>query len=164
MRTLQWRGAGTIAVIAMLLIVGAVGVGRAAPAPPLADLLASETPGFLDLTLVFRPLDCQLPLEIIEELNELALTEAVVVRGVMLGPVPKGKDLDNLLQGLRITFPVVEDSDGHWSEALMQAAIPNPTLFIYRSGLRHAAITLDGLQTLKRYLPKTARALGVGST
>ena len=82
----------------------------------------------------------------------------------MLGPVPKGKDLDNLLQGLRITFQVLEDSDGHWSQALTQAAIPNPTLFIYKSGLRHAAITLDGLETLKRYLPKTARAFSVGST
>ncbi|MXW11033.1 MAG: hypothetical protein F4X47_03040 [Gammaproteobacteria bacterium] len=161
MRSAAWPGVPGLAVLGTLIVIGAVGMGRVNPAPsPLASLLTSEDPGFLDLTLVFRPLDCQLPIEIIEELNELASAEAVTVRGIMIGPLPKGDDLDVLLRGLGVTFPVVEDADGYWSDALIRESIPNPTLFIYKRGLRYASISLEGLQTLKRYLPRTARTVG----
>lgn len=160
----KWRRGSTLAVLAALLVVGAMGMGRAGSAPSLADLLASDAQGYLEFTLVFRPLDCQLPVEIIEELNELALAKPGAVRGIMLGPIPEGDDLDVLLRGLRITFPLEEDANGFWSDALIAESIPNPTLFIYRDGRRYASISLEGLRTLRRYLPRTARALSLWSS
>lgn len=147
-----------LAVLGALMVIGVVGMGRATSAPSLATLLTSDTQEFLDLTLVFRPLDCQLPIELIEELNELAQAKAGAVRGIMIGPLPTGDDLDVLLEGLGITFPVEKDADGSWSDALIEESIPNPTLFIYSNGRRYASVSLEGLQTLKRYLPRTARA------
>ncbi len=164
MRDAPWHGASGLAVLGTLLVIGAVGMGRVAPAPSLASLLDPDEQEYLDLTLVFRPLDCQLPLEIIEELNELARAEVGAVRGIMLGPLPKGRDLDVLLEGLGIAFPVEEDADGSWSDALIRESIPNPTLFIYKRGRRYASVSLEGLETLKRYLPRTVRAFGLAAT
>ena len=128
--------------------------------PPLAELTGASPDRFLDITFVFRPLDCKLAPDLVAELNALSRTNHANVTGVMLQPPIGEGDREVLLTEFGIRFPVVEDHEGEWNRALAALNQTNPLLIIASNGRQYAMFTPRGLGMVRRYLPQSWRKLG----
>lgn len=149
-----------VSVTGSLLVVVAAMVVRSSPPPPLADLIDASPDQFVNITLVFRPLDCKMDPGLIEELNALSTTSFAEVKGVVLQPPVGEGDRETVLREFAIQFPVYEDVDGEWGRALATLNQANPLLVVASNGRQIAAFTPRGLDMVRRYLPTSWRKLG----
>lgn len=143
----------------LILIVSAVAAAASRRPQPLSleRLVAADPDIFLDVTFVFRPLDCKLAPGLIRQLNALARVPDFAVRGVMVQPPIGPGEPEMVLRDFEIRFPVTIDAEGQWTRTLAEERMPNPVLVLSQKGTRLAAVSPQGLAIMQRYLPELAR-------
>ena len=136
----------------MILLLVAAAASLRPERPSLGQLVATDPDAFLDITFVFRPLDCKLAPGLIHELNALATQPHFAVRGVMVQPPIGHGEAETVLQEFAIEFPVTIDWHGQWMKALAEERQVNPVFILSQKGERLAVVSPTGVGAMQRYL------------
>lgn len=138
-----------LAVVA-LGAAGALGGGS----PTIAQLSRTPTDSArLTVWYVFRASDCGLSDALLQDLNALARSRSVAVRGIMLDPIEDEVEFVRVTEALGIEFDVAGDSENEWRQAAVRERQSNPFMVIYQGNTRLGIITPNSIRAIRMYLP-----------
>jgi len=157
-----WKGwQGTLLILLLSVFAGAVAGKiwhRSASLQELAKPVLQEPVRFT-IWFVFRPSDCGLSSNLLQELNDLNSVPFVAVRGVMLDPPLDESEATRVAAALGIEFPVVLDFTGEWRQATVQARQPDPLMLVLQGTTRLGVISPALMRSLRTLTP-SAMLLG----